>query len=93
MTGIDERQEALLQLLTDVDGGVLATFKNDEWPQLSNVIHTYSKYSKYSSERRIIRVSVLHDHVRPCNLWSDPHSGASTQLRAKRAYRQRRQHS
>lgn len=66
MTGIDERQEALLQLLTEVDGGVLTTLKGDGRPQLSNVIHAYDP------KERIIRVSVTDDRAKTRNLRHDP---------------------
>ena|SRR2546423_4356504 len=66
MTGIDERQDALLQLLTEVDGGVLVTLKNDGRPQLSNVIHAYDP------KKRIIRVSVTDDRAKTRNLRRDP---------------------
>ncbi|MCQ4082439.1 PPOX class F420-dependent oxidoreductase [Streptomyces sp. RB6PN25] len=69
MTGIDERQDALLQLLTEVDGGVLVTLKSDGRPQLSNVIHAYDP------KERIIRVSVTDDRAKTRNLRRDPRAG------------------
>src|SRR6478609_7697837 len=97
MTGIDERQGALLQLFTDVDGGVLAALKNDGRPQLSDVIHTYDirtyDIHTYDPKRRIILVSVTDDRVRTCNLRRGPCPGSSKRLRVERAYGQRRQHS
>jgi PPOX class probable F420-dependent enzyme len=59
-------QDALLKLLSDVDGGVLATLKGDGRPQLSNVNHAY-----YPDER-IIRVSLTDDRAKTRNLRRDP---------------------
>ncbi|MEU1630462.1 PPOX class F420-dependent oxidoreductase [Streptomyces sp. NPDC020096] len=73
MTGIDsgvderdEHQDALLRLLTEVDGGVLVTLKRDGRPQLSNVNH------HYDPKERIVRVSITDDRAKTRNLRRDP---------------------
>jgi PPOX class probable F420-dependent enzyme len=66
MTGNDERPDALLRLLTEVDGGVLVTLKKDGRPQLSNVNHAYYP------EERLIRVSITDDRAKTRNLRRDP---------------------
>ncbi|AEW97336.1 MULTISPECIES: PPOX class F420-dependent oxidoreductase [Streptomycetaceae] len=66
MTGNDERREALLRLLTEVDGGVLVTLKKDGRPQLSNVNHAYDP------DQRLIRVSITDDRAKTRNLRRDP---------------------
>ncbi|WP_189315590.1 PPOX class F420-dependent oxidoreductase [Streptomyces brasiliensis] len=58
--------DALLKLLSDVDGGVLVTLKQDGRPQLSNVNHAY-----YPDER-IVRVSITDDRAKTRNLRRDP---------------------
>lgn len=62
----DAEQNALLALLSEVRGGVLATLKRDGRPQLSNVSHAY-----YPDER-LIRVSVTDDRAKTRNLRRDP---------------------
>lgn len=66
MTQSDERREALLQLLGEVDGGVLATIGRNGRPQLSNVNH------HYDPAERILRVSLTEDRVKTRNLRRDP---------------------
>ncbi|THA33390.1 PPOX class F420-dependent oxidoreductase [Streptomyces sp. A1277] len=66
MTGFDARQEALLRLFSESDGGVLVTLSKDGRPQLSNVNHFY-----YPDER-IVRVSVTEDRAKTRNLRRDP---------------------
>ncbi|THA70997.1 PPOX class F420-dependent oxidoreductase [Streptomyces sp. A0958] len=66
MTGFDTRQEALLRLFSESDGGVLVTLKKDGRPQLSNVNHFY-----YPDER-IVRVSVTEGRAKTRNLRRDP---------------------
>lgn len=69
MTGIDTgstRQEALLGLLGEVDGGVLVTLGRDGRPQLSNVNH------HYDADEGLVRVSVTEDRVKTRNLRRDP---------------------
>jgi PPOX class probable F420-dependent enzyme len=58
--------DALLQLLTEINGGVLATLKRDGRPHLSNVIHAYDP------DERIVRVSLTDDRVKTRNLRRDP---------------------
>ncbi len=62
----DAHQDALLRLLSEENGGVLATLKRDGRPQLSNVNHAY-----YPDER-IIRVSLTDDRAKTRNLRRDP---------------------
>ena len=66
MTETDERRDALLKLLTEVDGGVLVTLKRDGRPHLSNVTH------HYDPRERTIRVSLTDDRVKTRNLRRDP---------------------
>ncbi|MBY8887561.1 PPOX class F420-dependent oxidoreductase [Streptomyces sp. PTM05] len=66
MTGTDERDDALLRLLSEVDGGVLVTLKKDGRPQLSNVNH------HYDPDTRVIRVSLTDDRAKTRNLRRDP---------------------
>jgi PPOX class probable F420-dependent enzyme len=66
MTDTEAHQDALLQLLADIKGGVLATLKRDGRPQLSNVTHVY-----YPKER-IIRVSITDTRAKTRNLRRDP---------------------
>jgi len=61
----DVTQDALLQLLSEYDGGVLVTLKQDGRPQLSNVNHAYYP------EERIIRVSLTDDRAKTRNLRRD----------------------
>jgi PPOX class probable F420-dependent enzyme len=58
--------EALLALLSEADGGVLATLRSDGRPQLSNVNHAY-----YPDER-LLRISVTDDRAKTRNLRRDP---------------------
>lgn len=66
MTAMDERDDELLRLLGDVNGGVLATLKRDGRPQLSNVNHAYDP------ETRVIRVSITDDRAKTRNIRRDP---------------------
>jgi PPOX class probable F420-dependent enzyme len=66
MTANDERSDALLRLLTEVNGGVLVTLKRDGRPQLSNVNHAYDPGN------RIIRVSVTAGRAKVANVRRDP---------------------
>ncbi|WP_327351918.1 PPOX class F420-dependent oxidoreductase [Streptomyces sp. NBC_01304] len=70
MTATDEspdaREDALLKLVSEYDGGVLVTLRRDGRPQLSNVNHHY-----YPDER-IIRVSITADRAKTRNLLRDP---------------------
>ncbi|MFF7337441.1 PPOX class F420-dependent oxidoreductase [Streptomyces sp. NPDC008163] len=66
MTAFDARQEELLRLLGENDGGVLVTLKKDGRPQLSNVNHFY-----YPDEH-IVRVSVTEGRAKTRNLRRDP---------------------
>jgi PPOX class probable F420-dependent enzyme len=66
MTAKDERSDALLRLLTEVDGGVLTTLKRDGRPQLSNVSHAYDP------DERVIRISVTDDRAKTRNIRRDP---------------------
>lgn len=66
MTAKDERSDSLLELLTEVNGGVLVTLKRDGRPQISNVNHSYDP------ERRIIRVSVTDGRAKVANVRRDP---------------------
>jgi PPOX class probable F420-dependent enzyme len=58
--------DSLLQLLADIDDGVLVTLKRDGRPQLSNVKHIYDP------KERILRVSVTDDRAKTRNLRRDP---------------------
>jgi PPOX class probable F420-dependent enzyme len=62
----DTREEALLALFSEADGGVLVTLKADGRPQLSNVNHAY-----YPQER-LLRISVTDDRAKTRNLRRDP---------------------
>ncbi|WP_369231772.1 PPOX class F420-dependent oxidoreductase [Streptomyces sp. R21] len=61
----DATQDALLKLLSEYDGGVLVTLKQDGRPQLSNVNHAYDP------DERIIRVSLTDDRAKTRNLRRD----------------------
>ncbi|WP_405574288.1 PPOX class F420-dependent oxidoreductase [Streptomyces sp. NBC_01167] len=65
MTESDARQESLLQLVADHDGGVLVTLKKDGRPQLSNVNHAYDP------RERTMRVSITDDRAKTRNLRRD----------------------
>ncbi|WP_445527875.1 PPOX class F420-dependent oxidoreductase [Streptomyces cyslabdanicus] len=65
-TPYDAVQEALLALLSESRGGVLATLKRDGRPQLSNVSHAYDP------DERVIRVSITDDRAKTRNLRRDP---------------------
>lgn len=67
--GFDARQEALLGLFSENDGGVLVTLKRDGRPQLSNVNHFY-----YPDEH-IVRVSITEGRAKTRNLRRDPRAG------------------
>ncbi|MQY33494.1 F420H(2)-dependent reductase [Streptomyces sp. RB17] len=58
-------QDALLDLLSEGNAGVLVTLKSDGRPQLSNVNHAY-----YPGER-VIRISVTDDRAKTRNLRRD----------------------
>ncbi|MFF6994728.1 PPOX class F420-dependent oxidoreductase [Streptomyces sp. NPDC008313] len=58
-------ESALLQLLSEYDGGVLVTLKRDGRPQLSNVNHAY-----YPDERTV-RISLTDDRAKTRNLRRD----------------------
>ncbi|MHC5905020.1 TIGR03618 family F420-dependent PPOX class oxidoreductase [Streptomyces sp. S6] len=62
----DTTDDALLALLSDVQGGTLVTLKRDGRPHLSNVTHHY-----YPDERTV-RISVTADRVKIRNLLRDP---------------------
>lgn len=62
----EDRQNALLSLLTERDLGVLATLKRDGRPQMSNVNYAYEP------DRRLIRISVTAGRAKPRNLARDP---------------------
>ncbi|MCL6731912.1 TIGR03618 family F420-dependent PPOX class oxidoreductase [Streptomyces neyagawaensis] len=62
----DAVQNALLGLVSTVDGGVLVTLKADGRPQLSNVNHAY-----YPDERTI-RVSITDGRAKTRNMRRDP---------------------
>ncbi|GAB2917132.1 TIGR03618 family F420-dependent PPOX class oxidoreductase [Streptomyces heilongjiangensis] len=62
----DAVQNALLGLVSELDGGVLVTLKTDGRPQLSNVNHAY-----YPDERTI-RVSVTDERAKTRNMRRDP---------------------
>ncbi|MGJ5751920.1 PPOX class probable F420-dependent enzyme [Streptomyces puniciscabiei] len=59
-------QDALLDLLSEGNAGLLVTLKRDGRPQLSNVNHAY-----YPDER-VIRISVTDDRAKTRNLRRDP---------------------
>jgi PPOX class probable F420-dependent enzyme len=69
MTAIDESHDALLELLTEVNGGVLVTLKRDGRPQLSNVNHAYDP------KTRVIRVSLTDGRAKTRNMRRDPRAG------------------
>ncbi|GAA0599573.1 PPOX class F420-dependent oxidoreductase [Streptomyces crystallinus] len=69
MTAFDATEEALLKLVADEKGGVLATLKRDGRPQLSNVNHAY-----YPDEG-VIKVSLTDDRAKTRNLRRDPRAG------------------
>ncbi|MEU6802034.1 TIGR03618 family F420-dependent PPOX class oxidoreductase [Streptomyces neyagawaensis] len=62
----DAVENALLGLVSTVDGGVLVTLKADGRPQLSNVNHAY-----YPDERTI-RVSITDGRAKTRNMRRDP---------------------
>ncbi|MEU2879518.1 PPOX class F420-dependent oxidoreductase [Streptomyces sp. NPDC007070] len=62
----DPAQDALLALLPEIRGGVLATLKRDGHPQLSNVSHAYDP------DERVVRVSITDDRAKTRNLRRDP---------------------
>ncbi len=62
----DELHDALHQLLTTADGGVLAPLKRDGRPQLINVNHHYDPAG------RVIRISVSDGDAKTRNLRRDP---------------------
>lgn len=64
--GLHMTEDALLKLVSESKGGVLATLKRDGRPQLSNVSHAY-----YPDER-VIRVSLTDDRAKTRNLRRDP---------------------
>jgi PPOX class probable F420-dependent enzyme len=80
MTEIDAQQEALLKLVAEYDGGVLATLKQDGRPQLSNVNHAY-----YPDERTI-RVSITEGRAKTRNLRRDPRAGYHVTSDDRRAW-------
>ncbi|GAA2278300.1 PPOX class F420-dependent enzyme [Streptomyces ruber] len=59
-------EDALLDLLTEYDGGVLVTLKADGRPQLSNVSHAYCP------DERTVRVSVTDTRAKTRNMRRDP---------------------
>ncbi|MEV6551703.1 PPOX class F420-dependent oxidoreductase [Streptomyces sp. NPDC051597] len=69
MTAFDASEEALLKLVAQEKGGVLATLKRDGRPQLSNVNHAY-----YPDEG-VIKVSLTDDRAKTRNLRRDPRAG------------------
>ncbi|MEU4352888.1 PPOX class F420-dependent oxidoreductase [Streptomyces sp. NPDC023838] len=69
MTDFDAHEEALLKLVAEEKGGVLATLKRDGRPQLSNVNHAY-----YPDEG-VIKVSLTDDRAKTKNLRRDPRAG------------------
>lgn len=73
-------QNALLALLSEGHGGVLATLGRDGRPQLSNVSHAY-----YPDER-IIRVSITDDRAKTRNLRRDPRASYHVTTSDRRAY-------
>ncbi|MFJ6487246.1 PPOX class F420-dependent oxidoreductase [Streptomyces californicus] len=66
MTRSEQAQEGLLRLMGEHDGGVLVTLKQDGRPQLSNVNHAFS------SDERVIRVSITEGRAKTRNLRRDP---------------------
>jgi PPOX class probable F420-dependent enzyme len=62
----DAVQNALLGLVSELDGGVLVTLKADGRPQLSNVNHAYDP------DERTIRVSVTDGRAKTRNMRRDP---------------------
>ncbi|MET9848075.1 PPOX class F420-dependent oxidoreductase [Streptomyces ossamyceticus] len=62
----DAVQNALLGLVSELDGGVLVTLKADGRPQLSNVNHAYDP------DERTIRVSVTEGRAKTRNMRRDP---------------------
>ncbi|MDG5802356.1 TIGR03618 family F420-dependent PPOX class oxidoreductase [Streptomyces ossamyceticus] len=62
----DAVQNALLGLVSELDGGVLVTLKTDGRPQLSNVNHVYDP------DERTIRVSVTDGRAKTRNMRRDP---------------------
>lgn len=66
MTAHDTHKDALLELLSAHDGGVLVTLRRDGRPQLSNVNH------HYDPEERVVRISVTDDRAKTRNLRRDP---------------------
>ncbi|WEO94195.1 PPOX class F420-dependent oxidoreductase [Streptomyces sp. FXJ1.172] len=62
----DSTHDALTELLSAGNGGILVTLKQDGRPQLSNVSHAY-----YPDERTI-RISVTDDRAKTRNLRRDP---------------------
>ena len=62
----DAVQNALLSLVSELDGGVLVTLRADGRPQLSNVNHAYHP------GERTIRVSVTDDRAKTRNMRRDP---------------------
>ncbi len=80
MTAIDETNDALLKLLTEVDGGVLVTLKRDGRPQMSNVNHAYDPVE------RVIRVSITDDRAKTRNLRRDPRASYHVTSADRRDY-------
>ncbi|MGR6973937.1 PPOX class F420-dependent oxidoreductase [Streptomyces cynarae] len=76
----DGTQNALLALLSEGHGGVLATLKRDGRPQLSNVSHAYDP------GERIIRVSITDDRAKTRNLRRDPRASYHVTSADRRAY-------
>ena len=62
----NDLHDALHQLLTAADGGVLAPLKRDGRPQLINVNH------HYDPAERVIRISVSEGDAKTRNLRRDP---------------------
>ncbi|WP_055717108.1 TIGR03618 family F420-dependent PPOX class oxidoreductase [Streptomyces torulosus] len=62
----DAVQNALLGLVSELDGGVLVTLKADGRPQLSNVNHAYDP------DERTIRVSITDGRAKTRNMRRDP---------------------
>ncbi|MFF7259144.1 TIGR03618 family F420-dependent PPOX class oxidoreductase [Streptomyces sp. NPDC008159] len=62
----DAVQNALLGLVSELDGGVLVTLKADGRPQLSNVNHAYDP------DERTIRVSITDERAKTRNMRRDP---------------------
>ncbi|GAT85161.1 pyridoxine 5'-phosphate oxidase [Streptomyces sp. F-3] len=76
----DPAQDALLALLSEEHGGVLATLKRDGRPQLSNVTHAYCP------DERVIRVSITDDRAKTRNLRRDPRASYHVTTPDRRAY-------